>query len=307
MKMTRTATAAILACAALCCAAAARAEVTADPAEAVFNGADEAVTLRILADGQPVPAAEIRGFRLMAGSSDYRHMLRLEPGEGVVTLRPSPTVEVGSYTLEVETARGTAQARVYTPLSRHQTSLQTLADRLHITLDELKRETGMTRDFGASRIAVEMPPVHYVGHLFRLALPGGGDVRRVWKINGETVSEGPGADALEHVFAEPGSYVVSYAEYQGDRRIAGFSELLEVVAEPPVPVEVAPKTVLTLTGPDGFRQFSWEVDGVKAYAGQKLSQTFDAPGTHTVTATGTDPAEGPPKAFRRITYAITIK
>lgn len=306
MRNTRTAAAVVLACAALC-GAAARAEVAADPAEAVFNGADESVTLRILDGGQPVPAAEIRGFRLLAGNGDYRHMLRMAPGEGVVTLRPSPTVEVGSYTLEVETTRGTARARVYTPLSRHQTSLQTLADRLHITLDELRREIGTTREFGAPRIAVEMPPVHYAGHVFRLNLAGGGDVRRVWKINGETVAEGPEAAALEHVFAEPGSYVVSYAEYEGDRRVAGFSELLEVVAEPPVPVNVAPGTVLTLSGPDGFRRFSWEVDGEKAYAGQKLSQTFDAAGSHTVSATGADPAEGNPGAFRKITYIVKVE
>mgnify|MGYP001202563360 FL=1 len=307
MAKTRMTTAALAVCLALCCGAPARAEVTLDPDEAVFNGADEAVTLRVLADGQPVPAADITGFRLLAGGSDYRHMLRMEPGMGVVTLRPSPTAEVGSYSLAVETRGGTAWAQVYTPLSRHQTSLQALADRLHITLDELKREIGMTRDFGAPRITVEMPPVHYAGHAFRLALSEAGGVRRVWKVNGETVAEGPEAATLDHVFAEPGSYVVSCAEYQGDRRVAGFSELLEVVAEPPVLVEVAPKTILNLTGPDGFRQYSWEVDGAKAHAGQKLSQTFDAPGAHTVTATGTDPAEGNPKAFRRITYAITIK
>lgn len=305
MSRTQTAMTALLACAALCCAAAA--EVTADPAAAVFNGADEAVTLRLLADGQPVPAADITGFRLLAGGGDYRHMLRMEPGEGVVTLRPSPTVEVGSYDLAVETRKGTAWARVYTPLSRHQTSLQTLADRLHIPLEELKREIGMTRDFGAPRITVEMPPVHYAGHAFRLALPGGGDVRRVWKINGETVADGPEAAVLDHVFADPGSHVVSYAEYQGDRRVAGFSELLEVVAEPPVPVTVASRTELTLTGPDGFRKYSWEVDGKKAYADQKLSQTFDAPGAHTVTVTGAAPAEGNPKAFRKITYLVKVE
>lgn len=280
--------------------------VTVEPASVVFDKTGMSATLKVLADGQPVPSGEITGFRLMVGNSDYRHMFRMSKADGAVTFTPSSTVEVGSYDLAVTTARGDAWAKVYTPLGDHQTSLQQLALRLNVPIEDLKRQIGMTRDLPQSRIELSLPPVYYAGQVFHLEMPGGGEVRRVWKLNGEVVREGNDATSITHVFKEPGPCLLEYAEYQDGRRVAEVGEIIEVVEEPPLPVTVAAKTTLTLRSIEGFTKHSWTLDGQMVSADPTFVRAFDAPGEHTVVLLAESSASGQAGEFRRIVHRITV-
>lgn len=304
--MTRIALFATLLLAAIAASGAAAATLAAEPASVTFDRAGMSATLKILADGQPLPAGEITGFRLMVGNSDYRHMFRMSKADGTVTLTPSPTVEVGSYDLAITTARGDVWAKVYTPLSDHQTSLQKLALRLDVPLEDLKRQIGMTRDLPQSRIELTLPPVFYTGQVFHLEMPGGGEVRRVWKLNGEVVREGGDAVSVTHVFKEPGPFLLEYAEYQNGRRVAEVGELIEVVEEPPLPVTVAARTTLTLNSPEGYAKYSWTLDGQMVSADPTFVRAFDEPGTHTVVLLAESPAAGQPGEFRKIVHKVTV-
>ncbi|MBW7863831.1 MAG: hypothetical protein GX580_11200 [Candidatus Hydrogenedens sp.] len=279
---------------------------TVEPASVVFDKTGMSATLRVLDDGVPLPAGEITGFRLMVGGSDYRHMFRMSKADGAVTLTPSATVEVGSYDLAITTARGDAWAKVYTPLGDQQTSLQNLAQRLNIPLEDLKRQIGMTRDLPQSRIELSLPPVYYVGLTFHLEMPGGGAARRVWKLNGEVVREGADATSITHVFKEPGPCLLEYAEYLDGRRVAEVGELIEVVGEPPLPVNVAARTTLTLNSPEGYAKYSWTLDGQMVSADPAFVRAFEEPGEHTVVLLAESPVSGQSGEFRRIVHKITV-
>ena len=293
----------IILAAALCAGAA---TLTTEPDRVVFDDTAGSATVKVLADGVPVPASEIRGFHLMVGGSDYSHMFRFAKADGTVTLTPSPTVEVGSYDLRIATAKGDAWLKVYTPLGEKKTSLQTLAQKLNISLDELKRQTGLSKEMGRSGVQMSLPPVFPVGRTLTLDMGAAAGAKARWEVDRKVISEGPGAGALTYLFKEAGPHLFTYTELSGDTVTAQASAVVEGAEAPAVDVNVNAGATLTLEAPPGYVQHTWTVNGDPAEGDAKLEIKRDGPCEVLVKVLSEKPATGRPEEFDKTAYRVKV-
>ncbi len=294
----------IAALAAALCAGAAT--LTTEPEKVVFDNTTGSATVKVLADGVPVPAAEIHGFHLMVGKSDYSHMFRFSKADGTVTLTPSPTVEVGSYDLRIDTAKGDAWLKVYTPLGEKKTSLQALAQKLNMPLDELKRQTGLSREMGRGGVEMDLPPVFPVGRTLTLDMGTAAGVKARWEVDRKVVSEGPGAGALVYLFKEAGPHLFTYTEFRGDAVAAQTSAIVEGAETPANDVSVEAGLTLTLEALPGYGRHTWTVNGDPAEGDEKLEIKRDTPCEVLVKVLSEKPAAGRPGEFDRTTYRVKV-
>ena len=283
------------------------ATLTTEPEKVVFDRASGSATVRVLADGVPVPAAHIRGFHLMAGKSDYSHMFRFAKADGAVTLTPSPTVESGSFDLRIDTALGDAWLKVYTPLGEDPTSLETLAKKLNMPVEELRNEAGLCREMKRSGgVEMELPPVFPVGKTLTMDMAPAADIRARWQVDHETVSESAGKGVLTYLFREAGSHLFTYTEFKGDAVTAQASAIVKGVETPAIDVSVNVGDTLTLTAPEGYGQHTWTIDGAPAGTGASLDVKRSTPGEAVVTVLSEKPSTGRPEEFERVLYRVKI-
>ena len=302
-----------LLCAVLICLAAAATgygAVTADPAQATFTSPQQSVLIRLTADGAPVPAGEIRAWQLLASGHDYKHMLDVEKREGALRIAPSGTLEVGSYDLNIETARGTVMVRVFAPLS----DLPDIVDKRAALTGEsesrIKEKLGLQTDLGRGETVISLAPVYYEGQTLELTMPAVAGCAYAWFMNGEVVAEGPGENSLSHTFMQPGEYVLTVIE---TRAAGGGTECTQravahtrVVPVPPVPTELSVNTETTFSPPPGYAKHAWSLDGQAVSTGAVLKHTFREPGSHAVECLASSPDQGPAQGFMRIRYNATV-
>jgi len=280
---------------------------TTDPEEVVFNKASDSATVKVWADGAPVPASDIRSFHLMVGSSDYGHMFRFSKADGAVTLTPSPTVEVGSYDLRIATAKGDAWVKVYTPLGENKTSLQSLANKLNMPLDDLKRQTGMAQQRRVrGGVGMSLPPVYPVGRTLTLDMGTAPNVKARWEVDKKVISEGLGAGNLVYLFKEPGPHLFTYTEFDGDAVSGQASDIVEGAENPANDVSVDVHTKLTLAAPTGYGKHTWTVNGEAADGDENIEIKRDAPCELVVKVLSEKPVQGRPEEFDRTTYRVKV-
>lgn len=280
------------------------AQIQVTPEQVTFERLDQSQTLQVSRDGSPVPAVEIVQLQLLVDRSDYSHMFRFEKANGQVILTPSQTCEVGSYLLRIATRRGDGWVRVYTPLRDHPSTLESLAQRLGIPVEELKQRAGMAQVITRQRVSLDLPPVYYVGSVISVDMQPAPGNTWTWLVNGTTVAENR---PLRYVITDPGPLLLMYTEKQGDLVIAQVSELTEAAAEPEIHTTVRAGTDLILHAPEGFSVCRWTQDGRVVSADQTYTFRMDAPGTSRVEVVASRPLSGDPESFRRIRYAIQVK
>ncbi len=290
--------------AATLCAGAAT--LTTEPERVVFDNTTGSATVKVLADGAPVPASEIRSFHLMVGGSDYSHMFRFSKEDGTVTLTPSPTVEVGSYDLRIATAKGDAWLKVYTPLGEKKNSLQALAQRLNMPLDELKRQAGQTQEMGRGGVQMSLPPVFPVGRTLTLDMGAPATMKARWEVDRKVISEGLGAVALAYLFKEAGPHLFTYTELSGDTVAAQASAVVAGADTPATEASVAVGVPLTLEAPAGYGKHTWTVNDDPADGDATLEIKRDAPCEVLVKVLSEKPASGRPEEFDRTSYRVKV-
>lgn len=300
-------------CAVLMCLAAAapgHAAVTADPAQATFTSPQQSVVIRLTADGAPVPAGEIRAWQFLASGHDYKHMLDVEKMEGALKIAPSGTLEVGSYDLNIETARGAVMVRVFAPLSDLPDIVEKTAALTGESESRIKEKLGLQTDLGRGETTISLAPVYYEGQTLELTMPAVAGCVYAWFMNGEVVAEGPGENSLSHTFMHPGEYVLTFIE---TRAAAGGTECTQraaahtrVVPVPPVPMEVPVNTETTFSAPPGYAKHAWSLDGQAVSPGAVLKHTFREPGIHSVECMASSPGKGPARGFMRARYNVTV-
>jgi len=288
----------------LVAAAPVAAQIQVSPEQVTFERLDQSQTLQVRRDGAPVPAEEIVRFQLLVDRSDYSHMFRFEKANGQVILTPSKTCEVGSYLLRIATRRGDGWVRVYTPLRDHPSALENLAQRLGITVEELKQRAGIAQVIARQRISLDLPPVYYVGTVISVDMQAAPGNTWTWQVNGTTVTENR---PLRYVVTEPGPLLLVYTEKQGDLVIAQVSEITEAAAEPEIITTVKAGTDLILHAPEGFSVYRWTQDGREVSADQTYTFRMDAPGTSKLEVLASRPLSGDPETFRRIRYAVQVE
>jgi hypothetical protein len=288
------------------------AAVTADPATVTFTAPGQSATITLLNDGVPIPAKELNAWRLMASDHDYKHMLTLEKLDGAVKIAPSPTVESGSYDLQLDTAKGTAHVQVLTPLKDVKDAVAQTAAQTGLTEAQIREEVKLhpvAQPQGG--IPLSIPPTYYEGQTLEMTLPAQPGHSYFWIVNGERVADGMDKNSISYTFKEPGDYTLDYLDtVQQDGKAVTVSSAkagTKVISMPEQPLETIVRRETIFTAPSGYKTFAWKVDGQDVAGGATLKQRFATAGEHTVECLATSPETGPGQGFQRVRYLVAVK
>jgi hypothetical protein len=280
--------------------------VEVSPKTIEFEKIETSETISVVHNGQAVPASAIKSVKLWAGGHDYDHMIDVKKADGQVTVKPSELLEIGSYDLVIDTGQGKATVTVMAPLDKLYTSLESRADRLGITVDELKSRLGMTRQLGQEVVRLNLPKVYYVGQTLSVPMEQVEGRTYAWAVNGTAIQVGVGDARMNYTFTEPGIYDFTYVEKEGDRVVAAGFGATTVVAEPPVHSEVEQNTAQKFVAPIGYSHYVWRIDGKDVAQGDTLTYEFKERGSHVVSLHAHTPVSGNVEALRNITYVVTV-
>lgn len=284
----------------------AAAGLSASPDRIVFESRSDAKTVTLEHEGKPLPASAINDWRLLVDQHDYNHMLTVEPADGAIAVSPTDQVEIGSYSLVVSTDFGDVAIAVFTPLSSVPESLENRAKAMEITVEELKSHLGISQEIGRERIELQLPPVYYVGQKLHTAIERAPGRTAAWTINGDPVLSSHDDGRFEYLFTEPGVYVVGYTEYEDGTEIASGYDVTSVIGEPPVKWTVITGARAEFSGPAGFNQYKWILDGMESGNDATFSHVFSNAGTHELIVRGATVEEDGTERFRQVTYLITV-
>ncbi len=282
------------------------ATVTAEPAILVFHSATQAETVVLAANGQPVAAEQVKSWRFLVDARNYSHMLLMTPSEEGVRIQPSATAEVGSYTLVMETAEGNAAVQVFLPLTDQQSLIESLAQRMGITVDEVKKQTGVSQRLGHDQITLHLLPVYYLGQRIQIDMPVAENRFACWKVNGNVVQEETDAARLDYTAAETGPLLLTYEERENGVLVTTATALTEIVPEPPILHEIKTNTLLQLQAPPEFSDYVWLLNESQVATGVAFSHKFPDPGKYQVKVKCTKPLTTAPYALREIQYKIHV-
>lgn len=276
------------------------------PTQIEFGKIDASETIAVVHNGQAIPASDIKSVKLWAGGHDYDHMIEVKKADGQVTVQPSELLEIGSYDLIIDTANGKGTVTMMAPLDKLYSSLESRADRLGITVDELKSRLGMTRQLGQEYVSLNLPKVYYVGQTLSVPMEQVKGRTYAWAVNGTAIQVGVGDARMNYTFTEPGIYDFTYVEKEGDRVVAAGFGATTVVAEPPVHSEVKQNTAQKFVAPIGYSHYVWSVDGKEVAKGDTLTYEFSERGSHVVSLHAHTPVAGNVEALRNVTYVVTV-
>ena len=289
-----------------CILATAFADVTAEPAVLVFHSTSQSEMVVLGVDGETIPAQSLTAWQFLVDRSNYSHMLRVTPTDEGLRIQPSETAEVGSYTLVLATQKGDAAVQVFMPLTDHKSSLESLAQRMKISMEDLRKQTGMSQRLGRDQITLSLQPVYYLGQRIAVDMPGAENRMSVWKVNGDTTQEGTDAHRFEFVPKETGPLLVSYEEQEGDAIVATAAALTEIAREPAILHEVKSGVRVSFQAVPGFAEYIWSIDGVEAGRGAIFEHSFNAAGPFLVELKAANPVAPGPYAFREVRYSVTV-
>jgi hypothetical protein len=292
---------------ALLAMARAYAEVAASPATVTFDAYDQSASVALTSNGQPVPASDIEGWKVLASGHDYAFMLDVKKADGTLAVRPSKLLEVGSYDLVVNTKDGPVTITVYAPLRSLPDALAKRAEALGVSTEELKTQLGLTTTLPHPETEFMLPPVYYEGQTLTMTMPSGAQHDCVWTVNGAVVKEGAGADTIEYTFPRPGVYVVTYAEKDNGNVVFSAKADTSAVPLPALPCEIKAGTELTLNGPEGYRTYQWKLDGAEVDSTAKYTHKYTLPGHYVAECLATGPLTGPMDGFLHYRFDVTVK
>lgn len=285
------------------------AAVTAAPGAITFSNLTESFDIHLRDGDSPLPSDAVRGATVRIGENTYTHQFNIKrstSGPAVITLSPNPEhVQVGTFTLIVSTTRGEARVAVNTPLDQLPDMLENRAKALGVTVDDLRAQLGLSHNGPRENAKVTLPEYFYEGHVFTLNMPEAANHDFVWKVNGTVVLEGKGKNTLQHVFASPGDYRIELEERLGAGVVTSWSGVQKVTASPAMEWTVRAKSPFYLEGVHGFRKHTWKIDGEELGEGQTLKWTFREPGVYTIEVKSSEPVDGNPAEFRRLTWNTT--
>lgn len=286
----------------------------ASPTSLVFSHRDQAQTITLTHNGQPLRAEDIKNWEVYVDKNTYRQFFTYKKGPGTLTLTPSALIETGSWDFVITTTHGAVKVRLETPLNEDLDSLETRAKELGITVDELRIQMGFGIELPRNQIQFNLAPQYVVGQSIRLKVtPVAGRTYR-WSVNGQTLQEGPEAHDVTLGFDKPGAQEIKLEEHENGTVTASsvFNTMVVMDAAPAgtptsgstVNTSVGINTNVTLQGPAGYSQYRWTLDTRDAGAGPKLTHRFRTPGTYTVTCTATGGPAGAESTV--VTYQVIV-
>lgn len=285
--------------------------VQCEPEIVSFSQLDDVAVIGLYKDGSPLPSSALRGARAMIDDRNYSHQFFIErstDGPAQLTIRPNPVhVQVGTFTLRIDTREGPAVAAVKTPLDKLPGTLENRAKALGITEEQLKAEMDLLQSTKRERVSVALPESYEEGHLFELALGENPSHEYVWIVNGERVTNGKGEGTLRHVFTMAGPNTIVYEEREDGGLVSAWQGTVQINPTPAVPWKVPAKTEFTLSGPPGFQKYTWLADGRLVSQDPILKHSFTLAGDHTIECLAEEPVKGHATEFRRIEWEVIVE
>jgi hypothetical protein len=279
--------------------------VAASPDTVIIDDKQKAVQINLTYNGEPIPARDILGYELYVEKNTYAEFLSFSKSDGVVTIKPTESLQIGTYDLVITTRRGPARVSVAAPLKDMPSSLENRAAAQGVTVDELKEAMGVGPQVVRSNVQLSIPPQHYVGQVINLQMPADRGVQHVWKVNGNIIAH-PTPGQLSYTFPSPGTYVFEMTELSPSGQVLSTgTATTEVIATQAQETTITPNTRLTLHGPDGYSSYAWTMDGQPAGNEKSFQNMFRKVGAHVVQVTATG-KPGDPAAATTVTYNVNV-
>lgn len=197
----------------LIAATAASAGVLATPAQVKISAPKQKVEIALTSDGKPVPAAAITGYTFNVEDHTYEFMIDLVKADGKVTISPTDRAESGEYDLTIKTKLGDAAVNVQMPLDEDPESIESEAEALGMTVQELMAKKGLAKPIGRETITFTFPEAYHVGDKIAIEVPCAANRTYECKFNGEVIRTGAGKEKFEYEFKAPGEYTFEYKEF----------------------------------------------------------------------------------------------
>lgn len=281
--------------------------LTAEPSKLVFDNAGDKQLVRLLLNGEKLPATDIKDWMLLAGERSYTHMISITPtGDGVL-VGPSATAEVGTYLLVINTRKGTVQIDVSTPLAGHESILEKTVKELGVSEEEARVQLGFSQRFERGSITLNLPSTYYAGDMLEIEVPENGTHRCVWKINGNTVLEGVGQTVLKQMITVAGPMEITYEEWSDSTLLSTAKAQCNVLQRPSINLETTVNTTTTFRGPANYERYSWYVENELCCHQPAINHVFDKPGVYHVTCVSSQPLDPSLKESREDVFEVTVR
>ena len=189
------------------------AAVTATPAEIRISSPKDTIEIAVTNDGKPVAAASITGYTFNVEEHTYEFMINFTKADGKVIIAPSDRAESGEYDLTIKTKAGDALVKVHMPLDEDPRSIESQAEALGITVQELMVQKGLAKPVGREKVEFKFPEQYYVGDKITIDVPCAANRTYECKFNGKVIRTGAGTEKFEYEFTAPGEYLFEYKEY----------------------------------------------------------------------------------------------
>ena len=282
-------------------------QLTAEPSSLVFNNSNDRLLVKLNLDGKSIPPEEVLDWILFAGENSYTHMITITLTADGLLIGPSATVEVGTYTLVINTKRGPVQLPVKTPLSEHKSFLETRAEQLGVSIDKAREELGFSQRLERQQVELRLPPTYYVGDMLEVEVPQYSPSQCIWKVNDICVLEGSGQNKLRYLLKVPGPVKVVYEEWKDDALLASAHAASEVLQIPAKRYSVRVNTAVTFSGPADYVVYNWYVDKELCCHQQNIKHVFYSTGTYHVTCVCTEPQKPGLKEYQEIVYLVSVE
>lgn len=282
----------------------AAAAVEAEPGEVTFTSLQDQSTIQLKSGGEALPGSAVQEWKLYVNEHDYDHMVEVQKGDEALTVSPSGDMEVGTYTLEIQTAKGKAEVKVHAPLTTLESIVERKAEQTGITVQQARDRFGLTSESPRADIMLDVPPIYYEGQVLTLAVPATPGQTHEWLVNGDVVHEGPNALTFALLFADTGDYFIGYRARKGDAITASDVAYTTVLSLPPTVIETNEGQTVQLQAPRGYQKYTWMMaTGPVLGSGRILRHKFDTPGIHRVVCR----AEKAGPGYAKFPYELTVK
>jgi hypothetical protein len=157
-------------------------------------------------------------------------------------------------------------------------------------------------------LRIALPEQVYTGQ--QLTLPadlGPGTRWYHWRVNGEPVLEGTGADHLRYLADQPGPVYFSVVVREGGRQVARWEGRTQVVPYPPIAMEATAGQDYRFQCPEGYAACAWTVNGQPAGSGMSFDHRFAVPGSYTLECHASEPTDPSRAPLYRRAWTVTVR
>lgn len=279
-----------------------------EPTEITFHKMEDVGMVHVFLGGKPVTKSQIESLSI---EGSYGRMFFIEQPEGQpggVLVKANPSqLEVGTYKLLIRAGKQLAEVTIHAPLDTLQSVIDIESKLQSSDPTDVKLQYGLAQYFGQERVEITLPEKAYEGYVLNIPLPKHRDRLYTWFINDEPVLSGMGESTLRLPLKEAG-YLSIRVEIKKEGSLpVSWQGSLSVVSEPEIRMDCGRGETVSLTAPEGFKQYRWEVDGKSVGHDKVYRFKPSESGTVRVQCYASVPTqEDSNYAFRRITWAVHV-